>query len=692
MSRVNSGGTSSAVRNVVELAKKAAAEAQKKIAAEAAKKKEAEASKKALAKRKDSFQPDKSMSKLVKKYTGDKSKDIGALTGGKGQSKVNRDGSQTTERETADKKGTVKQSVTTDKSLGTTKLKFESEATKKNGNSTKHTFEAERDALGRRTSSQTRETTVKSGDNSTVKSRTTATDFVGNKQTTDAESTAVVDGKKTTTNGSSIAKGAFGTSQTTDEKKVETKHSETRTSTTTTKSTKGSEFKLAGGTETKDGKFTVKNSADWKSGSSVGKSYEGEWKLKDKSGGLGGPDKYGKAQKVGDVLAEAGLKKTVFQGAKIDTDNFKELEGGKFVGTKAGFTGDSSVSIGADGAEAKYSRAAIAGAYAQSSDEVEGKYGKASYKADARVEAKASFDASAKLNANGIEATAGAKVGVTAEASINGKLETKPVKFAGVDLTAGIEGNAKVSAQLTAEATGTVKATRHPPTIIVEGKAGASAVVKAEADVKVSAGPFAVKASGYASAGAEATASGVFGYEDGKLKIGGSLGAALGVGLGGSVNVEVDVKQIGEMGVNTAKAVGKAAHDAADIDGDGKLSLKDVGAAAKKVDDTINGAKKAVATTVYKAANASYKAATTVANNTYRAASKAASTAVKTVSTAASAAVKTVSAAASTAVKTVSAAASSAVSTVSNAASSAASAAKSAVSGAASTVKGWFGW
>ena len=42
-----------------------------------------------------------------------------------------------------------------------------------------------------------------------------------------------------------------------------------------------------------------------------------------------------------------------------------------------------------------------------------------------------------------------------------------------------------------------------------------------------------MKASGYASAGAEATASGVIGYEDGKLKLGGSLGA-------GALNARAD--------------------------------------------------------------------------------------------------------------------------------------------------------
>lgn len=684
MSRVNSGG--SVVRNALKLLQKTASEAEKKRAAQ-------QANAKALAKRKDSFKPGKATPKLVKNYTGDKKKDLGSLVGGKGTSKLNRDGSQTTEREAKTKNGSVKQSVTTSKSLGTSKLKFESEATKSNGNiTTKHGYEATRDAFGRSSSSQSRETSVKLGNTTTTNGRTTATDFLGNKSVTKSSATAVVDGNTTTTNGTSTTTGAFNTSQTTDEKKVSVKRSETSTSSRTDKTTTGSEFKASSGTELKNGKFTVTNSADWKSGSSREVGAQRDWKLKEPSGddGFKGPDKLARGQKAGDLVSEmfGDRVKVEVKGQKIDTDNFKELEDFKFVGTKAGITGDSGLSLSPSGAEAKFSRAATAGAYAQSSGKVEGDHGTASYKAEAKVEAKASFDASAKLNANGLDAKVGAKVGVSAEASVNGKLETKPVKFAGVDLTAGVEGNAKVSAELSAEATGTAKITRDPPTALLEGKAGASAVAKAEADVKVSAGPFAVKASGYASAGAEATASGVIGYEDGKLKLGGSLGAALGVGLGGSVNVEVDVKQIGDMAVNTAKAAGKAAHDAADVDGDGKLTLKDVSAAKQAVVKNVSNAASSAAKTVSNAASSAAKTVSNAASSAAKTVSNAASSAAKTVSNAASSAVSTVSNAASSAAKTVSNAASSAASTVSNAASSA----KAAVSGAASTVKGWFGW
>ena len=157
------------------------------------------------------------------------------------------------------------------------------------------------------------------------------------------------------------------------------------------------------------------------------------------------------------------------------------------------------------------------------------------------------------------------------EAEITARAQTQSVTFLGTELNAGVEGHAKVTAEAKAEATGTVKITRNPPTAIARGTAGASAVAKAEGEIKLSAGPFSVVGSAYASAGAEARASGVIGYEDGKFKIGGSAGAALGLGAGAGVTVEIDVRQIGQMAKN-----------AADVNHDGKLDLHDATAAVSK--------------------------------------------------------------------------------------------------------------
>jgi len=216
--------------------------------------------------------------------------------------------------------------------------------------------------------------------------------------------------------------------------------------------------------------------------------------------------------------------------------------------------------------------------YAESSGRVSGRYGEASYDARAKAEVKASVDANGRLDLNGLDASVNLRVGASVEAEVTGRAATKSVTISGVEVDASVEGHARASAEAVAEATGTVQITRNPPTAIVKGEAGASAVAKIEGEVRFGAGPFAVAASGYASAGAEARASGVIGYEDGKLKLGGSLGAALGVGLGGSATVEVDVRMMGQMAKN-----------AADVNKDGKIDFWDATAAVGKTAKWVGG-------------------------------------------------------------------------------------------------------
>ncbi|MDP2269112.1 MAG: hypothetical protein Q8N23_13970 [Archangium sp.] len=587
MSSIANKLTSSAASMIsaAKAAAAAAAAAAKKAAADAAKKAAADAAKKAAA----------AAAKNKDRFTSSKTSDVSKLANGKGTSKLNKDGSQTTTSEKTKKGTTTKQELTTSKSkLGETRLKFEETRTTGNRES-KTKLSQDKDAFGRFSSSQSHETAIKKGNVTTTTSKQTDVDKLGNKKVTTGTSKAVEHGQTTNTHGTTTSKGVFGTKQTVVEDKVEVKDAaKNSTTTTTTKSTTGTDFALSSSREFKDGTFTLKDSADWKKNSfnkETGK--EKEWKLKEPAADKGfsqtnKSSKLDKAQAVGDVLGAAGLKKTVWEEKKFDTtgkpESFKTPE---FVGSRVGVRGEGSLTVGANGVEGKFKREAVAGLYAEKSHEVDGKYGKAGYQAQAKVEAKATFDASGKLNANGLDVSVGAKAGISAEASVKGTLQTKPVKFAGVDLTAGVEGNARVAAEVSAEATGKVKITRNPPTAIAEGKLGASAVVKAEADVKASAGPFSVKASGYASAGAEATASGVIGYQDGKLKLGGSLGAALGVGLGGSVAVEVDVAAIGTMAKNTA-----------DVNGDGKLGFDDVGAAASKATAAASSAVSSAASTV----------------------------------------------------------------------------------------------
>lgn len=574
MSRIDSGSSPFKLSNLV----KAATDVISKATAKPAKPE--------VKKRADGF-TDKHVPSLTESYEAGKSKQAQLKKLATGAGKLNADGSTTTTTERKKKGATTKQEVTTsrEKFTGKTKLKSETTVTEKSGRETKAKFNAETDVLRRATSTQSREVTTKKGDKTTVESKSTAVDAYGNKQVTKGKTTSVEKGNTTTSDARSTVTGAFNTSQTVAEHKTVVKDGD-HTTTRTTKDSKGSTFALSNGvTEFKDGKFTLKDSADWKKQSfNKEKGTEHEWKLKDvptpdagftQKKTTGVQSKLDKAKIAGDIAGAAGLKKTLVETPKFDTAKLSELEAEKahFVGSKVGTNGETKVTVGANGVDAVYKRGASAGLYAQHNDSVEGTHGKASYQAGAKLEAKANVDAQGKLNLNGLDASVSAKVGVSAEASIKGKLESKPLmKLGGVDITASAEGSARVAAEAEAHVDGKAKFTRNPPAAILEGSAGASAVVKAEADVKVAAGPFSVKASGYASAGAEAKASGVIGYQDGKLKLGGSLGAALGVGLGGSVNVEVDVAQIGTM-----------AKKAADQNGDGKLGLDDVTAGAKNL-------------------------------------------------------------------------------------------------------------
>lgn len=522
---------------------------------------------------------------------------------------TNRDGSTTRSRETERGNTKTATELTTKKGpLLESGVKYE-KTTTKGKTETKDSFSVQADILGRKTTTQGTEVSKTRGDTTKTASRSTTKDEfafgVTNTKTTTGNSTKVADGKKSTTSSTTVTKDARGNKLTVEENSTAVKSGKDDKTTTTkgTKTTSGSELNFTSGTKLEDGKFSYNRNADWKNGKAAEASWNKEKELKpaDKGFTQVKDDKLSKAQKAGDVLAEAGLKHD-FINEKVDTlhkapiEQFKEGETGNktYVGADAGIRKETQLSIGSNGITGNYKREAVAGVYAQSAGKTSGKYGEAQYTAEAKAEAKASVTAKGKLDTNGLDLTVGARASASVEASVTGKATTKSVNVGGVPMNAGVEGSAKVSAEVAAEATGRVKVTRNPPTAIAEGTVGVSAVAKAEAEVKASAGPFSVKASVYASAGAEAKATGIIGYENGKLKIGGSAGAALGVGAGGAVAVEVDVKMIGDVAKNTAVAAGKAAHDAADVNNDGKLGLDDVGAAASKaknaVSNTVSGA------------------------------------------------------------------------------------------------------
>lgn len=331
------------------------------------------------------------------------------------------------------------------------------------------------------------------------------------------------------------------------------------TVTTNEKRSSGSELTTRSGATYEDKKFTLSGGGDWFKETRVEKS-----KLTatdcDAAPILEKTDKA--SEWVGKVFKGLGLEQQ--WQSELSSSLMKERELASGVTARYGVSGGQEASIDGDGVRGRFNREARAEITAEAHGAVEGRFGSASYDARAKAEAYASIDAQGKIDANGLDATVTARVGVAVEAEITGRAQTKSVQIGGVDVNAAVEGHAKASAEAVAEATGTVKVTRHPPTAIVKGTAGASAVAKIEGDIRASAGPFTIVASAYASAGAEAKASGMLGYEDGKIKIGGSLGAALGVGAGADVAIEIDVAQMAEM-----------AKGAADLNHDGKLGLDD---------------------------------------------------------------------------------------------------------------------
>jgi polyhydroxyalkanoate synthesis regulator phasin len=139
-------------------------------------------------------------------------------------------------------------------------------------------------------------------------------------------------------------------------------------------------------------------------------------------------------------------------------------------------------------------------------------------------------------------------------------------------------------------------------------------VAKAEAEGRVSAGPFSLRGNVYASAGAEATARGSIGYEDGKLRISAGAGAALGLGVGGGAALEVDVKQIGQVATNAATAAAQRATQAVDVNGDGRLGTDDARAVVSAVQERASSAVNAVQERASSAVNAVQERASSAVN------------------------------------------------------------------------------
>ncbi|MCC6338116.1 MAG: hypothetical protein IT380_29495 [Myxococcales bacterium] len=445
-----------------------------------------------------------------------------------------------------------------------------SKSTSKPGLERETTYQNNTDMLGRRSSAARTETTreLENGRESKASSKTT--DIWGTTQQLTETNKELSFENGSETSNRRLSRDSRGNRLTSsDVTRVEQQGKSVVT--TNAKREVGSERNTASSTTWEDQVFRLNDTVDWKKTDSVGKSYLKETEY-DASRIQAKADKVGNA--VDKVLGWLGLEPKEWK-SEVPADRMKEVawhEGdNSYVGARYGVSGNQSLSFDGKGLDGTFHREATAGVYANASGAVQGRFGEASYDARAKAEATASVDARGRLDSNGLDATVNMKVGAYVDAEVTGMARTPGLYFGGTELYAAVEGKARASAEVSAEATGQVSITRRPPTAVVTGTVGASAVAKVEGEVRASAGPFTIVGNAYASAGAEAKATGIFGYQDGKLKLGGSAGAALGVGAGAGVTVEVDVKQIGDMAKN-----------AADLNKDGKLDWKDAAQAVKK--------------------------------------------------------------------------------------------------------------
>ena len=478
----------------------------------------------------------------------------------------NADGSVTKRRSTAK---TSKELTTREGKLLEKSTEYRRSQTTARGNQTDSTFTDKNDMLGRRSLEHSRESVSATGDR---RAQLDTRDVFGIDKRQTERNTTRESGNTTTSSTVTTSRDSRGNAAKSSDVTAVTQQDKT-TITTNRKDARGTDLTTRSSTTYEDGKFRLSDGADWSSNKSIERSFMREAEFDSKPI----TDKADKVTPwIGKIFKALGLEQTWESAVSPDRmrENTLYSSDTAQVGTRVGIAGGQSLTIDHEGIRGQFNREAVASVTAEARDHVSGRYGEAGYEARATAEARASVDAQGKIDSNGLDATVTLRAGAKVEAEMTASARTNSVSIGGVEMNAGVEGHARVVAEVAAEATGTVKMTRNPPTAVARGTAGASAVAKAEGEVRASAGPFSVVASGYASAGAEARASGVIGYEDGKLKLGGSVGAALGLGLGGGVEVEVDVAQIGE-----------AAKGLADVDGDGELGLGDVVAAARKTVD-----------------------------------------------------------------------------------------------------------
>jgi hypothetical protein len=259
------------------------------------------------------------------------------------------------------------------------------------------------------------------------------------------------------------------------------------------------------------------------------------------------------------IEAKTGLRKEWSNGATVvgagvsGFDYTSSTSGSSDLGHGARLEGQANGSARLDlrGLQAQGSASGSVGYSSQGSAHGENKYGTADASYQADLKAYGTAQGQALVDSNGLLATGSAEVGVEARAQGNVSFQSVGVTIGGEQLD--LRGDATGYVEAAARATGTVTmaATRNPPRMEAEVGGEAFAGVKAGVEGHVGLGEFVTlegHADGWAGAGAEA--HGVIGYNDGKLRLNFSAGAA--VGLGGDVGgeVDIDVKKMADAAIN----------------------------------------------------------------------------------------------------------------------------------------------
>lgn len=170
------------------------------------------------------------------------------------------------------------------------------------------------------------------------------------------------------------------------------------------------------------------------------------------------------------------------------------------------------------------------------------------------------------VKALGAEASASGSVTIN-DGAINAKAAVSASAYLGSASVHGDIGPASLSgsAMVGAEASAEGKLSAGPGGVVAGVKADAFVGAKAEVEAGVDLGVGEVKAGAQAYAGAGVRFDAKAELKDGKIKAGIDMGAALGVGLGYTVDVTIDTGQIVKGAGDIAKGAGDVVKGAGDV-------------------------------------------------------------------------------------------------------------------------------